>query len=82
MIKLRLYEHKTALAHTERIIQLSDPIRLLKQGFSITKVNGKLLQSVTQVSPGDVIQTILEYGELTSTVTDKSPTEGLDADQA
>lgn len=82
LIKLRFYEHKTALAHTERIIQLSDPIRLLKQGFSITKVNGKLLQSVTQVSPGDVIQTILEYGELTSTVTDKSPKEGLDADQA
>jgi exodeoxyribonuclease VII large subunit len=81
LIKLRLYEHKTALAHTERIIQLSDPIRLLKQGFSITKVNGKLLQSVTQVSPGDVIQTILEYGELTSTVTDKSPKEGLDANQ-
>ncbi|WP_336834118.1 exodeoxyribonuclease VII large subunit [Sphingobacterium siyangense] len=82
LIKLRFYEHKTALAHTERIIQLSDPIRLLKQGFSITKVNGKLLQSVTQVSPGDVIQTILEYGELTSTVTDKSPKEDLDADQA
>ncbi|MGE8429442.1 MAG: exodeoxyribonuclease VII large subunit [Sphingobacterium sp.] len=75
LIKLRFYECKTALAHTERIIQLSDPIRLLKQGFSITKVNGKLLQSVTQVSPGDVIQTILEYGELTSTVTDKSPKE-------
>jgi len=75
LIKLRFYECKTALAHTERIIQLSDPIRLLKQGFSITKVNGKLLQSVTQVSPGDVIQTILEYGELTSTVTDKSPQE-------
>ncbi|MDR0265247.1 MAG: exodeoxyribonuclease VII large subunit [Sphingobacterium sp.] len=73
LIKLRFYECKTALTHTERIIQLSDPIRLLKQGFSITKVNGKLLQSVTQVSPGDVIQTILEYGELTSTVTDKSP---------
>ena len=78
LLKLRFYEHKTALAHTERIIQLSDPIRLLKQGFSITKVNGKLLQSVTQVSPGDVIQTILEYGELTSTVTDKSPKEDLD----
>lgn len=72
LIKLRFYEYKTALAHTERIIQLSDPIRLLKQGFSITKVNGKLLQSVKQVSPGDVIQTILEHGELISTVTDTS----------
>lgn len=75
LIKLRLYECKTALAHTERIIQLSDPIRLLKQGFSITKVNGKLIQSVTQVSPGDVIQTILEHGELISTVIETSPQE-------
>ncbi|WP_426790027.1 exodeoxyribonuclease VII large subunit [Sphingobacterium sp. WOUb80] len=78
LIKLRFYECKTALAHTERIIQLSDPIRLLKQGFSITKVNGKLIQSVTQVSPGDVIQTILEHGELISTVTDTSSKETQD----
>ncbi|WP_104384673.1 exodeoxyribonuclease VII large subunit [Sphingobacterium sp. HMA12] len=71
LIKLRFYEHKTALAHTERIIQLSDPRRLLKQGFSITKVNGKLLQSLDQLSPGDLIQTIVEDGEIISTVTDK-----------
>lgn len=71
LIKLRFYEHKTALAHTERIIQLSDPRRLLKQGFSITKVNGKLLQSIDQISPGDLIQTMVEDGEITSTVTNK-----------
>ncbi len=71
LIKLCFYEHKTALAHTERIIQLSDPRRLLKQGFSITKVNGKLLQSIDQISPGDLIQTMVEDGEITSTVTDK-----------
>lgn len=71
LIKLRFYEHKTALAHTERIIQLSDPRRLLKRGFSITKVNGKLLQSLHQLSPGDLIQTIVEDGEIISTVTDK-----------
>lgn len=71
LIKLRFYEHKTALANNERIIQLSDPRRLLKQGFSITKVNGKLLQSLDQISPGDLIQTIVEDGEIISTVTDK-----------
>lgn len=71
LIKLRFYEHKTALAHTERIIRLSDPRRLLKRGFSITKVNGKLLQSLDQLSPGDLIQTIVEDGEIISTVTDK-----------
>ncbi|WP_286856842.1 MULTISPECIES: exodeoxyribonuclease VII large subunit [Sphingobacterium] len=71
LIKLRFYEHKTALAHTERIIQLSDPRRLLKRGFSITKVNGKLLQSLDQLSPGDLIQTMVIDGEIISTVTDK-----------
>lgn len=71
LIKLRFYEHKTALAHTERIIQLSDPKRLLKQGFSITKVNGKLLQSIDQIAVGDLIQTMVEDGEITSTVNDK-----------
>ncbi|MDF2476697.1 MAG: exodeoxyribonuclease large subunit [Sphingobacterium sp.] len=77
LVKLRFYEHKTALAHNERIIQLSDPRRLFKQGFSITKVNGKLLQSIDQLSPGDLIQTIVEDGEITSTVIDKkSPSDG------
>lgn len=80
LVRLRLYEYKTAIAHTERIIQLSDPIRLLKQGFSITKINGKLLQSAAQISIGDVIHTRLEDGDVISIVTDKSPNEKGDID--
>ncbi len=76
LIKQRFYEHKTLLTHTERIIQLSDPIRLLKRGFSITKVNGKLLQSIDQLSPGDLIQTRVENGEITSTVVRTDPIWG------
>lgn len=71
LARLRLYEHKTALTHTERIVQLSDPIRLLKQGFSITRVNGQLLRSVEQIAPGDSIETRLEHGEIKSTIIDK-----------
>jgi exodeoxyribonuclease VII large subunit len=80
LVRLRLYEYKTAIAHTERIIQLSDPIRLLKQGFSITKINGKLLQSAAQISIGDVIHTRLEDGDVISIVTDKSPNKKGDID--
>ncbi len=80
LVRLRLYEYKTAIAHTERIIQLSDPIRLLKQGFSITKINGKLLQSAAQIAIGDVIHTRLEDGDVISIVTDKSPNEKGDID--
>ncbi|MCW8310959.1 MULTISPECIES: exodeoxyribonuclease VII large subunit [Sphingobacterium] len=75
LIRLRFYEHRTALNHTERIVQLSDPMRLLKQGFSITKVNGRLLQSIEQLSPGDVIHTLLENGTVVSTVLDMQPAD-------
>lgn len=58
----------TELDHQEKMIQLADPIRLLKKGFSITKINGKLLQSVDQINENDEIITQVWDGEFISTV--------------
>jgi len=63
-------EHRRALDHTEHVLKLADPLQLLKRGFSITKVNGQLVTSVTDIQPGDTIQTMLSEGIIVSTVTD------------
>lgn len=56
----------TALDHLEKMIQLADPIRLLKKGYSITQVNGELLVSVDQIKDNDILTTQVWDGEIIS----------------
>jgi len=46
-----------------------DPRHVLKMGYSITSFKGKAISDASQVSAGDEIKTVLEKGELKSTVT-------------
>lgn len=50
-----------------RIINNADPIRILRLGYSITKHNGKVITSYSQVSKGDTIETTLADGTIKST---------------
>ncbi|MGJ1418549.1 exodeoxyribonuclease VII large subunit [Sphingobacterium spiritivorum] len=61
-------EQFSFLENTEKLLQLADPVHLLQRGFSITKINGQLLTSTTQVKPGDNISTRVQDGEISSTV--------------
>jgi len=65
----------TTLDHIEKIIQLADPVQLLKKGFSITKVNGQLLMSVDQIKEDDILTTQIRDGEIIS-VTQKITKNG------
>ncbi|WP_270088918.1 exodeoxyribonuclease VII large subunit [Sphingobacterium sp. SYP-B4668] len=63
-------EQQNSLDHTARVLRLADPFQLLKRGFSITKVNGKLVTSISDIQSGDTIQTMLDQGMIESTVVD------------
>lgn len=52
---------------TERI-RMNDPALLLKKGFSMTTLNGKVIRNAMDVHPGDLIETIVEEGKFTSVV--------------
>ncbi|HOK38217.1 MAG TPA: exodeoxyribonuclease VII large subunit [Bacteroidales bacterium] len=52
----------------EKRISLSDPKLLLKRGFSITKCNGKIIKNTYNVKNGDLIETILYSGKISSKV--------------
>lgn len=61
-------QHRLDLAATR--IDGASPDRLLRLGFSITRVNGKAVTSAAQVPPGSIVTTTLADGTLTSVTTD------------
>lgn len=50
-------------------VELLSPEATLKRGYSITRLNGRAVTSISRVKPGDVITTILPDGEFSSQVT-------------
>lgn len=63
-----LKEQQAQLQNISRLIQMADPKWLLQRGFSITKLNGHAVTHINEVKEGDVIETILLDGSLSSTV--------------
>jgi len=60
--QIHLLEEKT---------KLLDPAHVLKRGYSMTKINGKSIDSIAKVEEGDTIQTIMADGEIISLVKQK-----------
>jgi len=58
--------HRHRLDMIEQKVQLCDPARILRQGYSLTTVEGRIVMDASQVKPGDVLKTRLAHGELTS----------------
>lgn len=48
---------KSRLDHLTQVVRLTDPINVLKRGYSITTMNGKTISEINRVKPGDLIQT-------------------------
>lgn len=64
--KLREEENKIALA--ERSVKAANPINILKQGYSMTLRNGKVVRRVEELASGDEIITRLADGDVSSLV--------------
>ena len=52
----------------ERAIVHYDPVNILRLGYSITRLNGKTVSSVSALTDGDVLVTQLADGIATSVV--------------
>ncbi|MCA5006689.1 exodeoxyribonuclease VII large subunit [Sphingobacterium bovistauri] len=66
-----LKEKYGELANISRLIKMADPAQLLKRGFSITRINGKVIQSISDIQTGDIVETIFIDGKMQSQVTSK-----------
>ena len=58
--------HRIELAAEK--LKVLDPTLLLKRGYSITTINGRVVSDATRLKPGDLIETRLEKGTIKSTV--------------
>lgn len=56
------------LKYLEQAAMLNDPVKLLKRGYSLTYLNGRLVKDVSMVSKGDHITTRISNGEITGLV--------------
>jgi exodeoxyribonuclease VII large subunit len=66
----RMIGHNMDMLHNfEEKIELLRPEHILKRGFSITFLNGKILTTASHVKKGDILHTQLMDGEVLSNVT-------------
>ncbi len=52
----------------ENKLQILSPSNILKRGYSITRINGKILQDINKINSGDIIETELFNGLIESRV--------------
>ena len=72
LIKIRSTEtiraEKKNLNSIQEKLRLVDPQNILKRGYSLTMLNGKIVKSVKQLKEGDLLETRLSDGMVESTV--------------
>ena len=69
--KMLIKEQQHRLDVCNAALETASPERILSLGYSITRVNGRLVRSIDDVVPGDEVTTEVAGGEFTSTVKDK-----------
>ncbi|HLW32058.1 MAG TPA: exodeoxyribonuclease VII large subunit [Aequorivita sp.] len=65
----QLQQSELILDNIEKNIHNMDPKNVLKRGYSITRFNGKAIKEISEIKPGDLLQTIIFDGVVESTVT-------------
>ena len=72
LIKIRSTEtiraEKKNLSSIQEKLRLVDPQNILKRGYSLTLLNGKIVKSVKHIKEGDLLETRLGDGTVDSTV--------------
>lgn len=52
-------------------LKILDPAGVVKRGYSITSLNGKIVKSIMDVKPDEIIDTLVKDGNIKSKVTEK-----------
>ncbi|MEC3877984.1 exodeoxyribonuclease VII large subunit [Parapedobacter sp. 10938] len=68
-----LKDKRSDLLTIEKTVYLLDPRHVLRRGYSITRLNGKALKSTEPVREGDIVETVLAQGSMTSKIDKLKP---------
>ena len=66
--KHRIEKANEKLSFLEHRLTLNDPRTILKRGYSITRINGKVVTNDLETNEGDIMETLLYDGKVTSMV--------------
>ena len=67
--------NRKELEHAEARVRLLDPVNVLRRGYSITSLGGRILKDVNETRKTDIISTRLSNGTITSIVEDMERSE-------
>ncbi len=67
-LQMFLKDEDHRLCLLEKGIDAASPEKVLAMGYSITRINGKAVRSVAELSPGDKVETVLSDGGFSSVV--------------
>lgn len=68
-IELKINQNHLSLDNLEKNIDNMNPINVLKRGYSITTIKGKVIKNLDEVKSGDSLHTLIFEGEIESIVT-------------
>lgn len=74
--KSSLLREKEKINNYQKIIFTNSPEKQLKLGYTITKVNNKVIKSITQLKKEDIIETAFYDGKVTSVIKNKIKNHG------
>jgi exodeoxyribonuclease VII large subunit len=66
---------KQELLQMEKSVELLNPANLLKRGYSFATINGALIQSISQLKQGDLIESHFADGTAKSIIESKEKYE-------
>ena len=66
--KHRIEKANEKLSFLDHRLTLNDPRTILKRGYSITRINGKVVNNDLEANAGDIMETILYDGKIISEV--------------
>ncbi|HMK55470.1 MAG TPA: exodeoxyribonuclease VII large subunit [Dissulfurispiraceae bacterium] len=75
-IRQYIQQKQGRLSSLEQAIRLLDPSNVLKRGYSITRLSGKIVKDSSQLAKGDIIETELFAGSVSSVVADDGRSDG------
>jgi exodeoxyribonuclease VII large subunit len=64
------------LSHLQTVIRLMHPMNILRKGFALVKVNGKVISDPEDISPGQHMEVILADAQINATVDTKTRYDG------
>lgn len=74
--KKYIVNYRGYLGHYESVIKLMSPNSILKRGFAILTLNGRILKNASTIQPGNEIIVSMEDYEVTSKVLTKTKSDG------